>query len=381
MLRLTRVLSRPRDSDPERRLSGPLLSDRKTWIAITLFWTIVGLGSWWIEYALSFGSPEGPMTLGRAAARLVYAALWWGVSVIAVWVSDTLTVRHVRQYSRFLVHILVGGVVAVTWATLAYYINLAIIPGWLPLGLGRMLNTTFMTSYFYYMGLVVLAHGVSYARESHAREVAALQKARLSVQAQLQALKMELQPHFLFNTLHAISALMHRDVKGANEMLVLLADMLETALQNVRDAEVTLHEEIETVKLYLKIHQIRYGNRLRTEYDIDEVALNARVPHLIFQPLVENAIKHGITGRARGGRIRLIVRATEERLRLMVEDDGLGMRDTRPSMGLGLTNTRERLVFMYGEDHEFVIREAPGGGVRVEVSIPLRTGEPTDRNP
>ncbi len=135
------------------------------------------------------------------------------------------------------------------------------------------------------------------------------------------------------------------------------------------------------MKLYLKIHQIRYGNRLRTEYDIDEVALNARVPHLIFQPLVENAIKHGITGRARGGRIRLIVRATEERLRLMVEDDGLGMRDTRPSMGLGLTNTRERLVFMYGEDHEFVIREAPGGGVRVEVSIPLRTGEPTDRNP
>jgi LytS/YehU family sensor histidine kinase len=321
------------------------------------------------------------MTLGRAAARLVYAVLWWGVSVVAVWVSDTLTVRHYRQYSRFLVHILVGGVVAVTWATLAYYINLAIIPGWLPLGLRRMLITTFMTSYFYYMGIVVLAHGVSYARESHAREVAALQKARLSVQAQLQALKMELQPHFLFNTLHAISALMHRDVKGANEMLVLLADMLETALQNVRDAEVTLREEVETVKLYLKIHQIRYGDRLRTEYDIDADALDARVPHLIFQPIAENAIKHGIAGRARGGRILLTARAAGKQLRLTVEDDGLGMRDTQPSAGLGLMNTRERLTFLYGDDHEFTIREAPGGGVRVEVSIPLRIEEPADPNP
>ncbi len=379
MRSLTRMLSRP--PGPEGRLSAPLLRDRRTWIAITIFWTVVGVGSWWIEYALSFGSPEGPMTLGRAAARLVYAVLWWGVSVIAVWVADTLTVRHFRQYSRFLVHILVGGVVAVTWATLAYYINLAIIPGWLPLGLGRMLNTTFMTSYFYYMGIVVLTHGVSYARESHAREVVALQKARLSVQAQLQALKMELQPHFLFNTLHAISALMHRDVKGANEMLVLLADMLENALQNVRDAEVTLHEEIETVKLYLKIHQIRYGNRLRTEYDIDADALDSRVPHLIFQPLVENAIKHGIAGRARGGRIRLAARATEERLRLTVEDDGLGMRDTRPSMGIGLMNTRERLAFMYGDNHTFAIREVPGGGVWVEVSIPLRRGDMADPNP
>src|SRR5690606_11657015 len=143
---------------------------------------------------------------------------------------------------------------------------------------------------------------------------AALQKARLSVQAQLQALKMELQPHFLFNTLHAISALLHRDVKGANEMLVLLADMLETALQNVHDAEVTLDEEIETVKLYLKIHRIRCGKRLRTEYDVEAAALGALVPHLVFQPLVENAIKHGISGRARGGRIRIAARGAGERL-------------------------------------------------------------------
>ena len=345
----------------------------------------MGLGSWWLEYALSFGRPEGPMTVGRAAARLGYAALWWGVSVFAVWISDTVTIRHLRQYPRVLLHIVVGVVVAITWAALAYHINLAIIPGWLPQGLGRMVNTTFMTSYFYYMGMIVLAHGVFYARESHAREVAALQKARLSVQAQLQALKMELQPHFLFNTLHAISALMHRDVKGANEMLVLLADMLETALQNVRDAEVTLDEEIETVKLYLKIHQIRYGKRLRTEYDVDAAALGALVPHLVFQPLVENAIKHGASNNVGRTTVRLRARVDplSRTLDVTVRDDGAGMEqadldavlsgDRRPDgSGVGLSNIAERLNLLYGGRHELSIRSRPGEGTTIRLRLPMR---------
>src|SRR5690554_2922618 len=100
MRNLTRGRSRSGGPDLEGRLSPPLLRDRRTWIAITLFWTVVGLGSWWLEYALSFGRPEGPMTVGRAAARLVYAAIWWGVSVFAVWISDTVTIRHLRQYPR-----------------------------------------------------------------------------------------------------------------------------------------------------------------------------------------------------------------------------------------------------------------------------------------
>lgn len=160
------LLRRLRWRDSPERKSSPLLSERKTWIAITVFWTIIGLGSWWLEYTLSFGSPDGPMTIGRAAARLVYAVLWWGVSVFAAWIGDTITIRHYRQFPWLVFHILVGGAVAVTWATFAYYINLVIIPGWLPLGLGRMVNTTFMTSYFYYLGMIALVHGIFYARES-----------------------------------------------------------------------------------------------------------------------------------------------------------------------------------------------------------------------
>ena len=364
--------------DSARRLSPPLLEERRTWSLITLFWVITGLVSWLLEYGLSFGRPEGPMTLGRSAARLVYAVLWWGVTVFAVWVGDGVRITHLRQYFRLAFHILVGVGVAIAWAVVAYYINLAIIPGWEPLGIARMVNTTFMTSYFYYVGMIALVHGIVFARESHAREVDALQKARASIQAQLQALKMELQPHFLFNTLHAISALMHRDVKAANEMLVLLADMLEVALQSVRDQEVSLAEEIKTLKLYVEIQQIRFGDRLRVYYDIDPEALNALVPHMIFQPLVENAIKHGIADRRSGGRLDIAATVADETVHLAVQDDGLGLRDIRPAHGIGLTNTRERLAFLYGDRQRFDLRDAAGGGVRVEVSIPLRRGEHQD---
>ncbi len=357
------------------RLSPPLLQERRTWFLITLFWVLIGLGSWLLEYGLSFGSPEGPMTLVRAAARLVYAVLWWGVTVFAVWIGEGLRIRSLRQFPRLAFHIAAGVVVAIAWATVAYYVNLVIIPGWEPLGLGRMVNTTFMTSYFYYVGMVALVHGIVYARESHAREVNALQEARLSIQAQLQALKMELQPHFLFNTLDAISTLMHRDVKAANEMLVLLADMLQVALDNVRDQEVSLDEELRTLELYVKIQQIRFGDRVRVDFDIDPDVLSARVPHMIFQPLVENAIKHGIADRASGGHLRISARRIGGEIQLAVQDDGLGLRDTRPTHGLGLKNTRDRLAVLYGEHQRFDLRDATGGGVRVEVTIPLRRGE------
>lgn len=153
-------------------MSSPLLHERMTWIAITSFWIVLGLASWWLEYALSLGSPDGPVTIGRAAGRLAYAVLWWGVSVFAVWLCDAFPVRHFRQYLRCTFHIVIGGAVAVIWAVLAHSINLAIIPGWLPLGGGRMFSATFVISYFAYMGMVLVTHSIFYARESHARQIA-----------------------------------------------------------------------------------------------------------------------------------------------------------------------------------------------------------------
>jgi LytS/YehU family sensor histidine kinase len=366
-----------RSRDAAERSNSSLLKERKTWLINTLFWIGAGLISWLLEYALSFFNPDGHYTLGRAAARLVYAALWWCVTVFVFWSSEALTVRRPSQYMRLTFHILVAMVITILWAVLAYYINLTIIPGWQPLGVQRMISSTFLTTYFHYIGMFALVHGIVLVRESYVREINALQKERLRDRAELQVLKMELQPHFLFNTLNAISTLMHKDMKTAHEMLVLLGDMLEAAPQNVRDQEVTLEEELRTLKLYVRIQQVRFGDRLRADYDIDPNGLGARVPHMIFQPLVENAIKHGIADRATGGRIAIVARVVDGRLRLVVQDDGFGLRNARPGHGLGLKNTRERLAALYGAQHEFELQAGEESGVRVAVSIPLRRGDST----
>lgn len=367
------------------RKSPPLLRERWVWVVITLFWTVLGIGSWLLEYRLSFGAPDGPMTLSRAAARLVYAVLWWVVTVSAIWISDYLTVRHPRQYLRMGFHVVVGAIIALGWAVLAYYINLAIIPGWLPLGVERMLNTTFLTSFFYYVGILCLVHGVIFAREyrsrelearsreleARSREAEALRAASLSTEAQLEILKMELQPHFLFNALHSISALMHRDVEAANEMLVLLADMLHAALDSVRDQQVSLEEEIATLQLYGQIQQIRFGDRLRISWRIEPDTAEACVPHMILQPLVENAIKHGLAHRAAGGHVEVSARRAEGWLRLTVRDDGEGLRRFPPGFGVGLSNVIARLVYLYEDKQALELSPAPGGGTVAVISIPF----------
>jgi two-component sensor histidine kinase len=363
---------------PER-ITGPLLREWDTWITLTLFWGMIGVVTGLLEYVLSPGDPDGARILGRAAARLVYALLWWAVSVFAIWISDAVTLHDPRQYLVMLFHVVTGALVVPLWGVAAYYANLAIIPGWQPHGVRRMVEATYLTNFSLYVGIVCLAHGIIIAREHGAREfeartreVEAVRTASLAMQAQLQALKMELQPHFLFNTLNAISALMHRDVKAANEMLVLLADMLHRALVNVHDQEVTLEQEIDSLNLYVRIQQIRFGERLQVVWKVDPNTLRACVPHMILQPLVENAIQHGIADRATGGQIEISAQHTEGQLRLAVRDDGYGLRPTRPGFGLGLSNIQARLAQLYGNGQRFELVNVPGGGAMASVLLPFK---------
>ncbi len=164
---------------------------------------------------------------------------------------------------------------------------------------------------------------------------------------------------------------MHRDVKAANNMLVLLSDMLHQALANVRHQEVSLEEEVNTLKLYAQIEQMRFGDRLQFVWSVDAQTLRARVPHLILQPLVENAIRHGISERAEAGHIEVSARRSDGWLELTVQDDGYGFRGEPPLPGLGLSNTRERLKQQYGDAHRFELADAPEGGAVVTIAIPF----------
>lgn len=195
-------------------------------------------------------------------------------------------------------------------------------------------------------------------------------------QAQLNALKMQLQPHFLFNTLNSISVLMRDDREAANRMLVRLSELLRAALKSEDKQEVSLKDELEFLRGYLEIEQVRFHDRLQVAFDVEKEALDAQVPNLILQPLVENAIRHGIAPRAEAGLIQIQAKRENGFVRISVSDNGDGLKDSlQKSGGIGLKNTRERLEKLYGDRQRFEIVPGETGGFAVKIKIPYHENE------
>ena len=225
------------------------------------------------------------------------------------------------------------------------------------------------------MLIVLLVSAFSYYRRYQEGELRASQLEALLSQSQLQALKMQLHPHFLFNTLHSISSLMHRDIEAADKMIARLGDFLRLTLENSGTQEVTLQEELEFLRCYLEIEHIRFQDRLTTHMDIAPQALVTHVPNLILQPIVENAIRHGIAPRSTPGRIEIRAERNNGTLRIQVRDNGPGLpgnpnADNLYKEGLGLANTRARLEQLYGAAHRFDLANDPDGGLVVTLEIP-----------
>ena len=192
-------------------------------------------------------------------------------------------------------------------------------------------------------------------------------------QAELQNLKSQLHPHFLFNTLHTISVLMREDVEAANRVLLRLSELLRVSLDYTRADRIPLQQELDFLEAYLSIEQTRFQERLHTSITADGEARGALIPTLLLQPLVENALRHGIAPHAAGGAVAIVARRVFNTLELCVEDDGSGLsRDyaERRSRGCGIRNTEGRLRAMYGEEARFEVAQRPRGGVAVNISIP-----------
>ncbi len=224
-----------------------------------------------------------------------------------------------------------------------------------------------------YLPIVLVAHVASYYRRFRERELRSSQLQGQLEKARLQALKSQLQPHFLFNTLNSISALMRTDVEAADRMITRLGDLLRTSLETAGTQMTTLSRELEFVNCYIEIEKIRFEERLTVRLDIAPETLDATVPHLLLQPLVDNAIKHGIAKLVAGGEIQVSSRSDDSDLHLEVRDNGPGFRDAgqNPSRGLGLRITRERLETIYGQNQSVEFLTLPDGGGLVRVSIPL----------
>jgi signal transduction histidine kinase len=211
------------------------------------------------------------------------------------------------------------------------------------------------------------------------RELRGAQLAAELSRAQLQALKMQLKPHFLFNTLNSISSLMYTDVEAADAMLARLSEFLRLTLDRDLDQEVTLQEELEFVRRYLEIEKIRFEDRLTVSVDIDPAVQGARVPTLALQPLIENAIHHGIATRPAGGSIVIRARRSEGELHISITDDGIGPTPAQPRERIGLANTRARLERLYGAAHRFTCAVSPAGGFVVDMVIPYHPVETARR--
>ena len=230
-----------------------------------------------------------------------------------------------------------------------------------------------------YAVIVCAWHAWDYHRRYREREAQTTELAARLAQAQLQALRMQLNPHFLFNTLNAVSSLMLKDVNLANRMIVRLGELLRLTLEIGDHQEVPLQQELDFLRRYIEIEQIRFGDLLKVKIDVEPVTLDATVPNLILQPLVENAIHHAIEPRAAGGRIELRCVRSNGSLLLQVSDTGQGLNSPKTDETsdparehIGLNNTRQRLQKLYGDRQSFELVENPSGGMTANIFIPFR---------
>src|SRR5215475_8220684 len=224
--------------------------------------------------------------------------------------------------------------------------------------------------------IVIAVHALFYYQNFRASELAQSSLKTQLAQAQLRALKMQLHPHFLFNTLHSISSLVLEDPPKANSMIARLGDFLRITLDNSDQQLVTLKQETEFLRCYLDIEQVRFGDRLRVAFEMEPVTLSAQVPHLILQPIVENAIQHAVAPRTAQSQIQIKANQQNGLLRIEIKDNGPGIpsRDDSPAdRGLGLKNVRARLNEIYGQNFRFELTNNPGGGLIVGMEIPLHS--------
>lgn len=239
----------------------------------------------------------------------------------------------------------------------------------------HVLSRTFMDIQRYWY-VVLITQAVAFYGKYQERQVLSSQLEAQLANAQLEVLKIQLEPHFLFNTLNSIASLTRHDGPAAEHMTLQLADLLRMSLDGVGVHEVPLHQELTFLQKYVDIQQARFHDRLLVETDIDPRTVDTLVPNLILQPLVENAIRHGISPRRTPGLVRITTWRDRDDVWLEIRDNGVGFVTERglvPPEGVGLRNTRSRLRQLYNDDHAMMLENARGGGCMVKIRVPYRT--------
>ena len=357
----------------------------KTGVIVLAVWTMLGLiyaGPIYFEV-----EAEG---MGHAASRIFSWGIltwlaWAPLTPVIIWLARRFSLVGETWQRNIAIHLPAFFLISTAHSAAATALTLSIKPfdnmGDSPMEfwprLFSRLKGSFGPDLLIYGAVVGICYGVDYYRKYREREFLATRLEAQLAQAQLESLRMQLHPHFLFNTLNSIVGLV-RDNRNqtAVSMLVGLSDLLRHTLEHSSRHEVELREEINFIKLYLSMQEMRFSDRLHIDFDIDPATTRALVPNLILQPLTENALRHGIGRSTASGLVGIRSALDDGHLRLTVYDDGAGLPDDwqlKSSAGIGLANTAARLQQLYDDDHQFDVRNRDAGGVEVTILLPYRT--------
>jgi two-component system LytT family sensor kinase len=366
----------------EPQLASAAAPARPWWIRVSfgfLVWTLLGI-SFALSAYLNAVRDNASVSFKRTVTG--YLADFWLWGMLSPFIFK-LAVRYElrdRVPRNLVIHLAISIVFALIVLSAASpltwylgYVNLVRYPSLFIL----WRNNAFGIYYFHqgltiYWTTLVVAHALHYYRGLREEEARASRLSAQLAQAQLLALRMQIHPHFLFNTLNSIAALLHKDVEMADRMIARLGDFLRSTLSRSEAQTITFDQELEFLKCYLDIERIRFQDRLTVNLEIDPQTLEVPVPNLILQPIVENAVQHGIARQTDAGLIMIRASRLQDRLLIEVEDNGPGLNVLQNgNFGIGLKNTKSRLEQFYGNDFSFQLGNANGRGVLVSMNIPV----------
>lgn len=347
---------------------------------IVMAWTLFGLFLT-SQTALMFSRRSISVKVWRILlAEMAFAACWAALTPLVLYLAGKFPIERQQWRRSIFVHLVASallGLVTRLVRDVAFIEFTSEYPGQIDF-MKLLYSIYFFFDYgaMMYWLILLIASAVAYYRRYRENELKATQLSAQLAQAELQALKMQLQPHFLFNTLHSISALVYKQPASAEKMLARLGDFLRLTLDSAGAQEVSLYQELEFLRCYLEIERIRFQDRLSVQMEIEPGVLNARMPNLLLQPIVENAIKHGIAPRTTPGRIEISARRFDGVLQVHVIDNGGGLpangNGSLLKEGVGLANTQTRLRQVYGSEGRLDLTNNPTGGLKVTLEIPYK---------
>lgn len=339
-------------------------------------WTFLALLFSPQTYLLNLRSPT-PLNWWQAiATNSVLFYLWALLTPLILWIGRRFLIEAPHFFRNLAIHFALSFLTAVVHLIVMGQVNYLLLNQILqqyvrPAPMVALAVGLGATNVMIYWGIVGVSQAVAYFRRTKEREISL-------AQAQLQAIQTQLHPHFLFNTLNAISELVHEDADRAEQTIMQLSDLLRISLQSNATQEVSLKEELDFLRQYIEIQQTLLQERLQVKWTIAPETLDAQIPNLLLQPIIENAIRHGIAPKATGGTIEITAARTRDRLLISVEDDGVGLRSpAHPNIieGIGLRSVRTRLRHFHRDNHQFSLKESStGAGLCVELVIPYREG-------